>query len=1805
MVRTKKRTLIAIAAAALLCMLAALVCFFMPAWKTAYAEETTVSNGEELVQAMHQANEGDIIKLSKTFTIDMTKASEAMGTSANGFLTLAPKDSQSDDGIGNGLTIDLNGKTLTVKTGSENCCFNVQGVTITFKNGSLKGESKGLFINGDENSAVKFDGVKLTFTYKGAETGNCAISTKGTIDCKNTVITLSNVAKEFDVPEGKLTTDDTLQSKILLANKGDTITLDRNYEENITIPSHKELTIDLNGFKISCVSSYAITNNGTLTLKDGTIEGDTRGISSSSTANTTLINCTVSGTDRGIYLYKGSFKAENSTISGGNYGLYVSGATVNVTGGTISAATTEEKKSVNALKGFGEGINVTLDGTELKTDASTAANEDSIEFNDGTLTLKNVTANGDITLYTSADVTIESGTYTLEMIEARGDAALSIKGGTFVSENIVKCFDSSWLVDEDVIYALRSTGTNGTYIVNEYNNNDTDAVCIGGDVALVDGAKYGSISEALSAAAGKTLTLLTNIKEALTISSMMTLDLGVYSITAADGTAITVNSGATLTIKGSGTVAGGDYGQAIANNGTVVLQGGTYEQAIELDWIDGKYALSVENVSKEPEYTVTDEVIASITRGEKTYNFASLYTVFTKNLIQSGETIVLQADHAGSVILGSDKQDNTYTLDLNGHVLNGTINLYSGTLNIENTATEKAAIEQEGNTIQILPDSGKTAKVTLGENIEVRSETGAAVFMQTKASAPSGDTFTPYAILESKADLYSRDSVALAGNGSNHCTEIKISGGSVITDGDAPAIYHPQYGTLTIENAEVRGATGIEMRAGHLTVSGESLIEATASAFEETPNGSGSTMTGVAVAVSQHTTNLPVSVTIESGMLKGVKAVYEKDLQDGTTDNITLSLTGGTFEGEVESENATGFISGGSFVNIVDDELLAANKLMVFENGQYSVLESSGEAAENIVITVGKVGYTSEGDAQKAGVVVKIKKEGAPAEGYLSLAEAVAAVPANDTETTITFLGGEGTTVSAPGVKVNDGQNIVIDFNGITFDVTDTVGSAGTETNGFQLLKDATVVMKNGTLTSKTAKILIQQYCNLTVEDMKLDMSDCPQVQYVISNNHGTTTITGNTTIVAAPNQVAFDVYYGLSATYADGVTVVFDENFTGSVEGKVEYGAGGAQTEGWTEKAKLEIENGTFDITFSVSVVEETEASVSISGGSFVNVPAAEYIANASALYTDGTKYAVAGEGSAPSGMSKVIFVDSDGKGYASIAAAAGVETLYLYLDLDALTVNAGEEAVIDLNGKNVSTFTNNGTLTIKGMGYVTAVENNGTLTVNSGYYDSLTGSGTVNYNGGYFKNEVTAPEGFVCVNLTDLGESFDGDYNSTYPYAVYRQGEVTVSGSEFTLPESGSIDFNALAYDGAQFTYSYAEAENGEFTGGLPKAAGTWYIKAKLTSSRLFADENGNKVCYPAEAVFEVTVKARPDNVTAPVIKGEYCVGTALSEIALPTAENGTWAWKDETLTVGDTAGMKQFIAVFTPNDTTLGKVEMEVSLTVVAHNAVTVPGYAATCTTAGLTNGSKCSVCGKTLQVQTVIPELGHSLVHHAAKAPTCTEAGWNAYDTCTRCSYTTYREIPAAHTPQDAVRENEKAPTCTEAGSYDEVVYCSVCKEELSRKTVTVEATGHAWGEWDTTKAPTCTAEGEEQRVCANDPSHVEKRALEKAAHTPVTVEGKEATCTEEGLTDGEKCSVCGETFKEQETIPALGHDFGEWTADEDAGEETRTCSRCGETETRALPEEAFPVWGIVLICVGGVVVVGGVVAAVVIVRKKRA
>ena len=231
---------------------------------------------------------------------------------------------------------------------------------------------------------------------------------------------------------------------------------------------------------------------------------------------------------------------------------------------------------------------------------------------------------------------------------------------------------------------------------------------------------------------------------------------------------------------------------------------------------------------------------------------------------------------------------------------------------------------------------------------------------------------------------------------------------------------------------------------------------------------------------------------------------------------------------------------------------------------------------------------------------------------YETLQEAVDA--AGTSAVTITLLTEAATegVITGNGVKVQNGQDITFDLNGLTYNVDKTVGSTGTETNGFQLLKGSTVKFTNGTVTSSTAQILLQNYSDLTLEDVTINAGSA---DYAVSNNFGSMTATGNTVINAKNGGMAFDLWYGMSAVYDDGIKVTFDENFTGEVKGKVEYGHANRVTdENWQEKAALEIKcgnDGKFDIEFANASANALDgANIQISGGVFSEEPAEEYLA-------------------------------------------------------------------------------------------------------------------------------------------------------------------------------------------------------------------------------------------------------------------------------------------------------------------------------------------------------------------------------------------------------------------------------------------------------------------------------------------------------------------------------------------------------------------------------------------------------------------
>ncbi|MCQ2423267.1 MAG: hypothetical protein MJ064_09855, partial [Lachnospiraceae bacterium] len=390
----------------------------------------------------------------------------------------------------------------------------------------------------------------------------------------------------------------------------------------------------------------------------------------------------------------------------------------------------------------------------------------------------------------------------------------------------------------------------------------------------------------------------------------------------------------------------------------------------------------------------------------------------------------------------------------------------------------------------------------------------------------------------------------------------------------------------------------------------------------------------------------------------------------------------------------------------------AVNKTgLIIKNGTFDITWAvedalTEEAKENFVVSGGKFTtmvpadyivdffIAEEQDGYFAVVPDRVAQIGDKT--YSTLTDAIAAVPADGTLTTITLL----KDFVGQGIVTKAGQNIVIDFNSFTYNVDKTVGSAGTETNGFQLLKGSKVTLKNGTLTSNTAKILIQNYSELTVLDMNLDGTKSSACNYVVSNNNGSLDVLGDTSITASPGKVAFDVC--VTSNYPDGVVVTIDT--TGTVTGAIEYDLWG--TKPTENKTGLIIKNGTFDITWAVEEVltEEAKESFDISGGKFsVDVPN-EYLAeglattlNTSSTYfelvpavamVDGITYASFADAASAAGNKKVITLlsDIDSHTFASSSAKLFIKKNGFHINITCTAANYMLNEVTDEDG--ITTF-------------------------------------------------------------------------------------------------------------------------------------------------------------------------------------------------------------------------------------------------------------------------------------------------------------------------------------------------------------------------------------------------------------------------------------------------------------------------------------------------------------------------------------
>lgn len=318
--------------------------------------------------------------------------------------------------------------------------------------------------------------------------------------------------------------------------------------------------------------------------------------------------------------------------------------------------------------------------------------------------------------------------------------------------------------------------------------------------------------------------------------------------------------------------------------------------------------------------------------------YATLEEAFTA-ASSTGGTITL-LDNAENcphvIILESGKK---VTLDLNGHDVSFAkdkfIKITHGNLNITGKGTIYESEPDLGPIIMkgSAADVADYSVVTVGKDVTLRG--WAALFIDQNKAENYGITANVYGTLEGKKDVSGSNGLALYVNGgitasTGNVPKITLDG-ATLTCESGIGMYLAGYADTTMKNCTVtsssEGSTGIEIRAGKLDIT-DCVISGGAGNYEQNPNANGSTTANAALAIAQHTTKLPVEVTVYDGTFTGGAAVAQGNPQSNDANavaNVKLNLKNGSYEGLVSSENVKKFISGGEYAQEIDAAYLASD----------------------------------------------------------------------------------------------------------------------------------------------------------------------------------------------------------------------------------------------------------------------------------------------------------------------------------------------------------------------------------------------------------------------------------------------------------------------------------------------------------------------------------------------------------------------------------------------------------------------------------------------------------------------------------------------------------------------------------------------------------------------------------------------------------------------------------------------------------------------------------------------------------------
>ena len=722
----------------------------------------------------------------------------------------------------------------------------------------------------------------------------------------------------------------TLQTAIGAAGEGQTVTLLNNIalEEPITIS--KRVTINLNEKTISISTEnsleygFYVTLNGHLDLTgSGTIAVTGINLYAFQVIGSTDASSWDSTTGSAVLTIGADIKVTINADDNSSLGVYIAGkgATLNLYGSIVcqnKGATIQGNGTKNEATNNG--------GTEINIFDSATAKSNGLAMylpQSGTVNIYGGTVEG------YAAIGIKSGTLNITGGTVKGTANDDVLGDEHSDTNGIAYDGSAIVIDSYIGYAgemnLNISGT-----ANIESVYSTAIHEIGNVVDKTNIETMNITGGSFSSGTNKACVMVRDVtKETVSISGgTFSSDVsdylaeGVDLIANNDGTytvgELTVSNAAAVVTNAGGTST--NYYGTLAEAWSVALNKGTATITLLKD-LSGQGVLDLNHADANITVNLNGHNIG--------FSSKSCFQMQRGNLTLNGPGEVYEeSPYYGPVKIfgnGINDQPNACTLTVNEGV---TLSGWSAIFINGYTQTESkfyangVVVNVNGATLESVPDTSNAG--------------GHAIYVQGNIKVPGAN---PLKITLSEATL-------------------KATSGS---DGDGNGMYLAGYAETVINDSTITAGdegTGIEIRAGKLTINGDTSVVGGSGKVNLYSNGSGLTTDNVALAVAQHTTKLPLEITLNGGIFTGSAAFVEHNPHGNSTDDIAkvkLNITGGQFtstqesQAAVYSESKTEFISGGTFSSDPSAYVAPGKIALVQNNGMYTIADKNTEAPAEVV----------------------------------------------------------------------------------------------------------------------------------------------------------------------------------------------------------------------------------------------------------------------------------------------------------------------------------------------------------------------------------------------------------------------------------------------------------------------------------------------------------------------------------------------------------------------------------------------------------------------------------------------------------------------------------------------------------------------------------------------------------------------------------------------------------------------------------------------------------------------------------------